>query len=76
MKNVPRNKFAFGSRRRKRRTSFSQAHEKSIFDLLLNIETRIRSKMTKKSSLGGHNPAALAGTPIRVVSGSTSRYVE
>jgi hypothetical protein len=70
MKKVPRNKFSLGSRRRKRGNSFSEHSGKSIFDLLLNIEARVRG------NLGGQNREAVVRVPLRPNPSHTSRYVE
>jgi hypothetical protein len=75
MKDVPRNKFVFGSRR-KRKRSLSQIPKISIFDLLLNIEARIRGEWRDKSSLGGRKRAVVVRVPVQPPPVHTSRYVE
>jgi hypothetical protein len=76
MKKVPRNKFASGSRPRKRGSSFSESAGKSIFDLLLNIETRIRGELSNRADLGVQKHLAVARVPLRPNPVHTSRYVE
>lgn len=76
MKKVTRNKFSFGSRRRKRGNLFSEHPGKSIFGLLLDIETRIRGKLTDQAPLGGEKRAAVVRVPVQPNPSHTSRYVE
>jgi hypothetical protein len=77
MKKIPRNKFPFGSRHRKRGNSFSERPGKSIFELLLNIETRIRGKLKDQTArLGGQKRAAVVRVLVRPNPSYSSRYVE
>jgi len=76
MKKVPRNKFASGSRPRRRGGSFSEGTGKSIFDLLLDIEARIRGELSNRADLGVLKHLAVARVPVRPNPVHTSRYVE
>ena len=76
MKKVPRNKFASASRPRKRGRSFSEGAGKSISDLLLNIETRIRGELSNRTGLGVQKSVAVARVPFRPNPVHHSRYVE
>jgi hypothetical protein len=76
MKKVPRNKFAPGSRPRKRGNPFSEGTGKSIFDLLLNIETRIRGELSNRADPGVQKHLAVARVALRPNPVHTSRYVE
>jgi hypothetical protein len=76
MKKVPRNKFASGSRPRKRANSFSERTGKSIFDLLLNIEARVRGELSNRADPSVQKHLAIARVALRPNPVHTSRYVE